>query len=179
MTWEIVSGDEGGAPTRRFPWWIPLSVGVVVLLAGCGLLLWPFFTASWLLAVLIGAALIANGLALLVRRRSSPATVVAGVALIAAGVLAMVFSGFTADVIVTLFGSAVMLVGALWLAVGLRAGGGTAMLAPAILIMLAGLVALIWPGVALAFVAVIGGLVMLLLGASLVGTALALRRALR
>ncbi|GAB2547440.1 DUF308 domain-containing protein [Leucobacter ruminantium] len=177
MSWEIVSG--GDAPTRRFPWWIPLAVGVLVLFAGCGLLLWPFFAASWLLAVLFGSALIANGLALLVRQRSNGATVAAGIVLIAGGVLAMVFSGLTADVIVTLFGTAVILIGALWLTVGVRAGGGAAVLVPAIIVILTGVVALVWPGVALAFVAVLGGLVMLLLGSSLVWTALALRRALR
>lgn len=176
MTWEVVSEPQPSG--RRFPWWIPMAVGVVVIVAGAGLLLWPFVAASWLLVVLFGSALIANGLALLVRPRASGATVGAGAVLVAAGVLAMVFSEFTVNALVTFVGVTVILVGALWLSIGVRAGGGAAALLPSILIILAGVIALIWPGVALAFVAVIGGLVMLLLGSSLVWTALALRRAL-
>lgn len=177
MTWEIV--PEASGPARKFPWWIPLVVGIIVLAAAFGLLLWPFIAASWVLVVLFGSAMVANGLALLVRRRSSGATIGAGIVLIVVGVLAMLFSQFTVNVLVTFVGVSVILIGALWLTLGIRAGGGAAALGPAIVIMLAGVVALIWPDVALAFVAVIGGLIMLLLGATMVWTALALRRALQ
>lgn len=176
MTWEVVP-EQADSP-RRFPWWIPMIVGIIVMLAALGLLLWPFVAASWVLVVLFGAALMANGLALLVRQRSSGATVGAGVVLLVAGLLAIVFSEFTVGVLVTFVGVSVILVGALWLTIGVRAGAGFAGLLPAILIMLAGLVALVWPEVALMFVAVIGGLIMLVLGSTMIWTALALRRAL-
>lgn len=178
MSWEIVPDAGRPAGERRFPWWIVLAVGIIVIAAGAGLLVWPFVAASWLLVVLFGSALIANGLALLVRRRATTGGTVAGLLLVLAGVLAMVFSEFTVSALVTFVGVAVIIVGAFWLVIGVRAGGGAAVLAPAIVIVLAGVVALVWPGIALVFVAVLGGIVMLLLGASLVWTALALRRAL-
>lgn len=175
MTWEVVP-EQAGSP-RRFPWWIPMIVGIIVMLAALGLLLWPFVAASWVLVVLFGSALIANGLALLVRRRGTGASTAAGVVLIAVGVLSMVFSDFTVNALVVFVGVSVLLIGALWLALGVRAGGAGGAV-PGVLIMLAGIVALIWPEVTLVFVAVIGGFIMLLFGGFMVWTSLALRRAL-
>lgn len=161
---------------RRFPWWILLAVGVIVVAAGAGLLVWPFIAASWILVILFGAALIANGLALIVR--GTPASVGAGLLLAVAGVLAIVFSEFTANALVTFFGIALIILGAFWLVLAFSLGrGGSAVVAlPAVLVLLAGVVALVWPAVALAIVAVIAGLCTLALGASLIWGALGLRR---
>ncbi|PII86644.1 hypothetical protein BMH32_12310 [Leucobacter sp. OLJS4] len=179
MTWEVVPESTGPrAETRRFPWWILLVVGILVTAAGVGLLFWPFIAASWFLVVVLGSALIANGLAILVRRPSG-AAVAAGIVLIAGGVLAMVFSDFTVTALVTFVGVSVLFVGAFWLVLAIRAGGRSGLvLMPAILAILAGVVTLVWPDFALKFVAVIAGIFTLFIGISLILSATALRRLL-
>lgn len=162
---------------RRFPWWIPLLVGVLVMAVGLGLLIWPFVAASWLLAILLGAALIGGGLAGLVRQRPTPASIVGGVVLLAAGVLAILFQEFTASALVTFAGVALILLGVLGLVIGLRLGGGSGVVVlPAVLLIAAGIAALVWPSVALVLAAVGAGLCALLVGAAVFSGALALRR---
>lgn len=164
--------------TRRFPWWIPLLVGILVIAAGIGLVLWPFVAATWILVILFGSALIANGLAMLVRLRPSASSTIAGILLVLAGVLAIVFSEFTVSALVTFVGVALIFVGAFWLVLGIRLTEGTSFLflLPAILTLLGGVVALIWPDFAVKVVAVVCGLFTLALGASIVWGALQLRK---
>lgn len=181
MTWEIVPEPERASRDgrARSPWWMLLLTGVLVAAAGIGLLIWPFIAASWILVILFGSALTANGLAVLVRQRGSGASA-AGVVLILVGILAIVFSGFTAQVLVIFVGVSLIAVGAFWLVLAARLSGrgiGVSAL-PAALVVLAGVFALVWPSVALSVVAVIGGLCTLILGSSLIAAALALRRAL-
>jgi len=92
MTWEIVpDGPRSVPPPRRFHWWTLIVVGILVIAAGLGLMLWPFIAASWVLVLLFGSALIANGLALLVGRRGGGGGVAAGVVLVVAGAAALVW----------------------------------------------------------------------------------------
>lgn len=164
--------------TRRFPWWIPFVVGVLVAAAGVGLLIWPFVAATWILVILFGSALIANGLALLVRLRSSASTTVGGVLLILAGIFAIVFSEFTVSALVTFVGVALIFVGALWLVIGIRLteGASPLVLLPAILTLVGGIVTLVWPNFAIKVVAVVCGLFTVLLAASIIWTAVKLRK---
>ncbi|MGI8394040.1 DUF308 domain-containing protein [Leucobacter sp. W1038] len=164
--------------TRRFPWWIPLVVGVLVAAAGIGLLIWPFVAATWILVILFGSALIANGLALTVRLRPSASTTVGGVLLILAGILAIVFSEFTVSALVTFVGVSLIFVGALWLVIGIRLTEGASMLVllPTLLTLLGGVVTLIWPDFAIKVVAVVCGLFTVMLGTSLIWTAIRLRK---
>jgi hypothetical protein len=166
------------ASTRRFPWWIPLIVGVLVAAAGIGLLIWPFVAASWLLVILFGSALVAGGLAALLRQRSGGASAVGGIVLIAVGILAIVFREFTAGALVTFVAVSLIVVGGFWLAISLRfAGGGSALVAlPAILLIGAGIGALIWPSAALVIAALVAGICALGIGIAIIGGALSLRR---
>lgn len=162
---------------RRFPWWTLFVTGALVAAVGLGFLVWPFFAASWLLVVLFGSALVANGLALLTRAAGSPGALVGGLVLVAAGVLSIVFSDFTVSAIVAFVGVGLVLFGVLWIAVGARfAGRSPMLLVPGVLVLAGGVVALAWPGLALAVVAVIGGVCLLLLGALIMWTANRLRR---
>lgn len=207
MTWELVPesdpgrgrGAFGAQPTARSPWWAVLIVGVLVALAGAALLIWPFLAASWMLAVLIGSALIANGLALMVGLRAGGASLGGGVLLVLLGLLAIVFSDFTVTMLVTFVGGGLVFVGALWLIIASRIGAarrsalaaqpGAAQLGrgggvrsllwliPPVLLLAGGIAALVWPGVALSIAAVGVGVVTLALGASIVWGAFRLRRA--
>lgn len=162
---------------RRFPWWTLLITGVLVAAVGVGFLIWPFFAASWMLVVLFGSALIANGLAVLTRSAGSSAALIGGLVLIAAGVLAIVFSDLTVGAIVAFVGVALVVFGVLWIAISARfAGRSPVILVPGVLILVGGIVALAWPGLALAVIAVIGGICLVLLGALIIWTANRLRR---
>lgn len=162
--------------TRRFPWWVPLSVGVLVIAAGVGLLVWPFVAASWLLAMFFGAALIANGLALMVRSKATGASFTGGIVLLLVGLFAIVFSDFTVNALVMFVGVTLIAVGSFWLVIALalsRGGLGAAL--PGIVMVLGGVATIAWPQVALSFVAVIAGLVMLAVGAVIIWGAYRMR----
>ena len=168
----------GGRP-RRSPRWIVTAVGVLVMAAGIGLLVWPFIAAGWILAILFGSALIANGLALMVRSRSRGFGVAGGALLLIAGLVAIAFPQFTANALVTFVGVGFIATGAIWILIGSRLGGAGApvALAPGVLLVVGGAIALIWPSIALGIVAVLGGLCMLLIGAALIAGSRSLGRA--
>lgn len=175
MTWEMV--PETQVTERRFPWWIVLAVGILVILVGLGLLVWPFTAASWLLVILFGSALIANGLAVMIRARPVGLSVVAGLLLIAAGVLAMVFVDLTVGALVAFVAVTLIIVGALWLVLGIGFGGARRplVLLPGVLALAGGVAALIWPAVALTVAAIVGGLLTVLIGSFIVWGATRLR----
>ncbi|WP_125099689.1 HdeD family acid-resistance protein [Leucobacter chromiireducens] len=170
----IVTGEP-----RRAPWWTLLLVGLFVVLAGVGLLVWPFVAASGMLAVIFGVALLANGLAMLVRAGASAGTRVLGSVFVLAGILAMVFSAVTGKALVVLVGSALIVVGVSWLILSLRVarGGSGFLLVPGILAILGGVFALIWPATALSIVAFLAGIAMVFFGLSLCWGAMRLRGA--
>lgn len=147
--------------------------------AGIGLLVWPFIAAGWILAILFGSALIANGLALMVRSRSRGFGVAGGALLLIAGLVAIAFPQFTANALVTFVGVGFIATGAIWILIGSRLGGAGApvALAPGVLLVVGGAIALIWPSIALGIVAVLGGLCMLLIGAALIAGSRSLGRA--
>lgn len=187
MSWELVPDSAGpggqgpasrGGGSRRAPRWALLIVGVLVALLGSALLAWPFFAASRILALLVGGALVANGIAALVGVRVRGLGVPTAVILIVAGVIAMVFPEFTVRVLVGFVGVLMIGVGIIWLLVALRlqpAAGPLFVVLPAILLAL-GIAGLVWPTFALTLAALAAGLVTLLIGVSLVWGALALRR---
>lgn len=159
----------GGQP-RRSPRWVLAVVGALVVGAGVGLLIWPFIAAGWILAIIFGSALIANSLALMVRSRSRAFGMAGGGLLVIAGIAAIVFPQFTANALVTFVGVGFIAMGAIWILVGSRLGGAgvPVALAPGLLLIIGGVVALIWPSIALGIVAVLGGLCMLLIGVALI-----------
>lgn len=166
------------AEPRRAPWGAVLAVGIVVLLAGIGLVIWPFVTASNILAVLFGIALMANGLALLVRQGPAGAARVVGALFLLAGLLAIVFAEFTVQALVVVVGATMLVTGVVWIALGARAGGPRSgwLLVPGVLAILGGIFALIWPATALGIVAFCAGLAMLAFGGSLIWGAIGMRK---
>ena len=163
MTWEIVPD----APQQRaFPWWIPFSIGALLALVGLAFLVWPFFAATWAFAVLIGAAFVASGLGVLLRQRPGGSSAVGGILMFAIGLLAIIFSDFTVSVLITFVGMTLIAAGVLWLviALGLSRGGFNPATLPAVLMLAAGIVAIVWPSAALLAAAVAFGLVLLGVG---------------
>ena len=189
MTWELIPdssgpsrGSSGRSPGQhtRGPWWWLITVGVIVGIAGVGLLVWPWVTAKWLLAVLLGAAITANGLALIVRsgRRSSAGSTVGGLLLIGLGLLVIVFAETAVAILVSFMGVLFAMLGGIWLLTVLMMGGGArpVLWIPPAIILGAGIAASVWPGVALVVVAVIAGFFTLLVGVTLVWSGVRLKR---
>ena len=171
---------SGGARRRQGggAWRSLLLTGVLVIAAGVGLVIWPFFAATWLLAVFIGAALIANGLAVIARGGGASPAVFGGLILIAAGVLAVAFPELTATAVITFAGIGFIGIGVLWIGVAAAFPGGrrAAVLIPGILLLVGGVLALAQPAIALGIVAVVGGIVTLAIGGLIIWTALRIKR---
>ncbi|MFT4231307.1 MAG: DUF308 domain-containing protein [Leucobacter sp.] len=162
---------------RRLPRWTLTAAGVLTALVGAAFLIWPFIAGSWVIAILFGSALIANGLALLARGGSAP--VVGGLLLAAAGVLAIVFDDLTASLIVSFVGVVLIGIGAIWIAVASRLPARRALaILPGALMLVGGIVAIALPAFALSVVAVVGGICLILVGALIIATATRLARGL-
>ncbi|GAA1316945.1 HdeD family acid-resistance protein [Leucobacter albus] len=179
MSWELIpDGGTPGGPRRRFPWGVPLAVGIVTVVIGLSLLIWPFFAASRILALLIGVAFIGNGIAAIVGSRARGLATPAAILFIVLGVIAIAFPELTVSVLVGFVAATMLFVGVVWLAIAIRmrAAMHWAFVAlPAVLVAL-GLVAFVWPSLALVIAAFVAGLVTTLVGGSLIWAAVALRR---
>lgn len=159
--------------------------GGVMIIAGLGLVVWPIFAATWLLGVFVGAALLANGIGLMTR---GGVALIGGALLGFLGVLAFLLPDAIAAAIVTFAGVGFLVLGAVWIAfasrfmaaAAARAGGRglgkVTALVPGILLVGGGVVALVWPELALAVVAVIGGICLIALGVFVVWLTRKLRR---
>ncbi|WP_336661947.1 DUF308 domain-containing protein [Leucobacter sp. USHLN154] len=160
------AGSSGpGSARRASPKGTVIAIGAIVALIGLGLVVWPFFSASWILVVLFGSALIANGAVLLARGGT-----IGGILLIVAGVVAMAFTGATARALVSFAGFGMIAFGALWLAVGMKFARSRPSIGivPGAVLVVGGVLALIWPGVALSIAAVVGGIVLTAVGVAVI-----------
>lgn len=159
-------------------WWMFMALGVAAVAMGVILLVSPS-VAVGTLALLIAVGLIFTGLGELAGsgRYRSLWTTVAGVSLIAAGVLTVAWPGITLWVLAVITGAGLVLSGALRLAAAwadrpdgwgwLAVGGG--------LSAFVGLLAVAWPDVTVLVLALLLGLRMVVFGAAEVAFALALR----
>lgn len=160
-------------------------MGTVLILAGAGLIVWPVFSATWLLGALVGTALIVNAIGLLAR--GGPA-VIGGALLGVMGVCALLLPDAVAVALVTFAGIGFLALGAIWIAfasrvvaattarVGGSGWGRASALVPGVLLAAGGVIALVWPDLALAVVAIVGGLCVIALGAFIVWLTRKLRR---
>ncbi|MFV0433521.1 MAG: DUF308 domain-containing protein [Leucobacter sp.] len=166
-----------GASAPRSPLPTLIVTAILLIAVGVGFLVWPFFAATWMLAILVGSAFITTGLAMLTRAAASPAALIGGLLLLAVGVLAILFSEFTVTVLVTFVGFGLVMFGVLWTAIGASfARRSPAAVVPGIVMLVGGVLALIWPNVALIVAAVVCGICMILLGGLLVWAATRMRR---
>ncbi len=131
-----------------------------------------------LLAFLVGAAFIGNGLAAIVGTRGRALGAPAGILLIIVGLIAIIFPTFTVNVLVGFVAVIMLIIGIIWLLITIRLRAVLStpfILLPALVVVL-GLAALIWPSFALTLAALAAGVVTLLIGGSLIAASLALRR---
>lgn len=170
------TGATGGGTVRvhRFPWWILLIIGILTIVAAVGLIAFPWAPVG-MLSIIIGVGLIASGLSTAALQRGAGGTV-SGILLVVLGVFAIIFAEVLSEVIVTMLAVGLLFVGALLLVFAIRTGGSPLILTPAVITLLAGIVTLVWPTVALTVVAVIVGLMMMATGFFLIRQSLALRK---
>lgn len=167
-------GTQGSAGAARTPgrWWLPVLIGAIIICIGAGMLLSPFASASWLLSLLVGLAFVTSGLGSLASR--SPGSTGIGLFFIVLGVLAMVFSGFTAQVMLIALGIMMVGVGIL-VFVGGAVAKSTPVMVGSVILVLLGIFAMAWQSVAIAAIAVVLGILSIAIGAGLVSWGIRVR----
>lgn len=168
----IIIPASGAAPRPSRGWVMPV-VGIAFVMIGIGMLLWPFGAASWILSLLVGLAFVTSGAGSLLS--DQPGSTGLGILMIVAGVLAITFSAFTAQILVALLGILTIALGVILFLLGASFRTIGLVVAGVILAAL-GTVALLWQEVALAVFAVALGLVALALGVWLIALSLRVRR---
>ena len=179
--------QSSGAPSPgdeiRKVWSIPLVLGVIALVAGCAALVWPDVTVRALVVVL-GAFRVVGGLLDVVwgfATRPHPASgwlVVRGIADTLLGVIVLAWPDATVWVLAVVVGIALLVYSATtlvsaWMLRGRRADNG-AHAAKGLVALLAGVIALAWPGTTVLVVAwvvgawlVVAGIVLAVVGVRL------------
>ncbi|MBP1325142.1 uncharacterized membrane protein HdeD (DUF308 family) [Leucobacter exalbidus] len=165
---------QGAARNRRAPrTWIGFLVGALMIVAGIGLVFWPLSSATGLLGILVGTALLVNGIGLMTR---GGIALFGGALLAVLGICSFLLPEAIAGALVTFAGIGLLALGAVWItfasrivgAAVSRAGGrglgAIAALVPGILLVIGGVIGLVWPELALAVVAVVGGLCVIAVG---------------
>lgn len=180
MTWELVPESTPGPTRVKSPWWILLLLGLVTSLTGLALMIWPFFAASRILAMLVGAAFVVNGVGALLGFRGRAFALPGSILLIVCGIIALAFPDFVVTVLVSFVAVMMIAVGAIWLLISVRLRGvgarlgSLSLIIPGVILAL-GLAALGWPAVALSLAAVAAGLVSLFVGVTLIWGGVRLR----
>lgn len=107
-------------------WWVLALQGAVALLFGILAILWPGLTLLWLVAFFAAYAIISGALALYASLRNRTydrgwwLILVLGLISVASGVLAIVYPGLTALVLVLLMGANALITGVLEIAAAIR-----------------------------------------------------------
>lgn len=175
-----------GTPSGdRFPWWILATVGVLSILFGVAVFVWPDATL-YVLAILIGIWLIAAGILRLVAAfansgASTAQHVISGVI----GVLFLVTGVICLRNLVKSLVLLVVIVGLSWLLSGvIELGAAIAIPGPGrglriglgIIDLLVGIALLVWPGLTLSLVVALIGIGAIVVGVAQIAFAFYARR---
>ncbi|OLR89463.1 HdeD family acid-resistance protein [Actinokineospora bangkokensis] len=163
-------------------WWVPVLLGFLVAVLGV-LLIGNLATAAGALAVLVAIGLIFDGAAELAtagrHHQGWPAYVLGGLWLLV-GVLALVWPGLTLLALATFVGVGFLLGGVVQVAAAIRARKRLPMwglwLALGVLTAVAGVLALVLPGLTILTLALFLGIALLLRGIGMVWFGFSLRR---
>lgn len=174
--WEMLPNERRSIRVKRFPWWIFLIIGIVCIATALGFMAFPWAPVG-LLSIIIGAGFIAAGISALTMQRTMAANL-GSILLIAVGVLAIVFTEQTSNLIVWMFGFGLLFIGIVLLVLAAQSGGSAAgfLLLPAIILLIGGVVTLVWPTFSLTIVAIAVGFVLFVTGVFFISQALALRK---
>src|SRR5262245_22618052 len=158
-------------------WWAFLLLGIVAVALGL-LLMFDLFTAVRTVALLVAFGLIVTGAGELISagRYRSTLGIVAGAALVLAGVLAALWPGITLWVLAVVTGIALIISGAARMvgALALRVEGWGWLFVGGLLSEVVGFLAIAWPDVTALALGLLLGIRMVLFGVAEIGFALAL-----
>lgn len=164
------------ARLARLPWWAGLVIGAAVAALGLWLMVRPLSSTN-LMVLAIGLALVFNGVGELIQSRASRSSTVGAAALVTAGALVFVFRGVTTSILAIVIAAALIVLGALRITatVGPGADERTTNIILGAAAILAGIIALAWPDVTLLVAAIAFGGWTLFFGVQLAWSAIASR----
>jgi uncharacterized membrane protein HdeD (DUF308 family) len=169
--------ERAGLEQATSRWWLYLALGVLAIVVGV-LLLLDLFAAVRTLALLVALGLALTGAGELVSagRYRSTLGIVAGVALIVAGVLAALWPGITLWVLAVIAGVGLVVSGVARImgAVSLRLEGWGWLLFGGVVSLVAGVLALLWPDATILALGILLGIRMVMFGVAEVMFAMAL-----
>jgi uncharacterized membrane protein HdeD (DUF308 family) len=171
-----VSSERARLDRATSGWWLFLALGVLSVAVGVVLLV-DLAEAVWALALFVAFGLIVEGLGelLAVGRYRTPLGVVAGVVLIAGGILAVAWPDITLWALAVVTGIGLLASGAARMAGAIdRPDGWMWVVAGGLLSVAAGVVALAWPGATVLVLAILLGLRLLTFGLAEIAFALTL-----
>lgn len=169
--------ERVGLDRASSKWWAFLALGVVSVVVGF-LLVLDLFAAVTTLALLVALGLVVSGIGELMTagRYRSVLGIVAGVVLVVGGVLAAIWPDITLWALAVVVGIDLIISGAARImgAVQLRVEGWGWLLFGGSLSLVAGVLALVWPGATILVLGILLGLRILLFGVSEIMFGLAL-----
>jgi uncharacterized membrane protein HdeD (DUF308 family) len=171
-----VPGDRARLDRATSGWWLFLALGAVSAVLGI-VLLFNLSAAVWTLALLVAFGLIVEGLGelLAVGRYRSWLGVAAGGVLVVGGILAVAWPDITLWALAVVTGIGLLLSGAVRIMGALdRPDGWQWLLAGGVLSLVAGVLALVWPGATVLVLAILLGIRLLTFGLAEIAFALAL-----
>jgi uncharacterized membrane protein HdeD (DUF308 family) len=172
--------ERVGLERATSKWWAFLALGVVSVVVGF-LLVLDLFAAVTTLALLVALGLVVTGIGELMTagRYRSVLGIVAGVVLVVGGVLAAVWPDITLWALAVVVGIDLIVSGVARImgALELRVEGWGWLLFGGILSLVAGVLALVWPGATVLVLGILLGLRILLFGLSEIMFARALHEA--
>jgi uncharacterized membrane protein HdeD (DUF308 family) len=172
--------ERTGLERDSTKWWLFLLLGLVSAAVGVFLML-DLFTAVATVALLAALGLVVTGIGELMTagRYRSVLGLIAGGVLVVAGVLAALWPDITLWVLAVLTGIGLIVSGVPRIigALSLRVEGWGWLLFAGVVSVVAGVVALIWPGATILALGLLLGIRMLLFGVAEILFALALHRA--
>jgi uncharacterized membrane protein HdeD (DUF308 family) len=171
-------------PSERVgrPWRPVLALGVLTLVVGVVLTAFPV-VAAFAVNLVIGVTLVVAGIERLIdsRRAGNRAlAVVLGLVGIVVGAVALLAPRITLAVLAAVVGWGLLLTGVAGIAAGIglrRVRGGVWLLVTGVLDLVAGVLALAWPGVTIVVLSLLFGIRTVLAGVADITYALAVRRA--
>lgn len=174
-----VPGDRARLARATSGWWLFLALGALSVVVGF-LLLIDLAEAVWALALFVAFGLVVEGLGelLAVGRYRTMLGTVAGVVLIVGGILAVSWPDITLWALAVVTGVGLILSGIPRLMGAFtqpRPEGWQWLAAGGALSLVAGVLALVWPGATVLVLAILLGIRLVFFGASEIAFALALR----
>ena len=175
----VVDRGDGSLSSAASSWWLYLIMGLAALVVGV-LLLFDLAAAVGTLALLVSLGLLFAGVGMLAGSSyyRSAWTIIGGIAMVAAGVVALVWPDITLWALSVVVAMGLLVSGLAQLAAAFadNADGRGWLIAGGLISLVVGVMALAWPGATILALAILLGIHLVLSGIAEIGFAMDLRR---